>query len=77
VLTRTAARTLIRKLRSDGFQRPPVLAFIKGFAPYTMQTDLETLWNEFVPEAETYLLDASDTTLSQALAFLKENCVVV
>ena len=77
VLTRTAARTLIRKLRADGFQRPPVLVFIRGFAPYAMQADLETLWNEFFPEAEAYLLDASDTTLTQALAFLKENCVVV
>lgn len=75
-LTRTTARTLIRKLRADGLRRPPVLAFIRSFAPYEMQADLETLWNEFFPEAETYLLDPSDTTLSEALAFLKENCVV-
>ena len=77
VLSRAAARTLIRKVRKDGFQRLPVLGFIRAYAPYEMQDDLERLWKEFFPEAQTTLLDAADTTLGDALDFLKENCVVV
>ena len=76
-LTRAVARALIRKVRADGFQREPVLAFIRACAPHEMQDGLERLWNEFFQEAETYLLDTSDTTLGEALAFLKENCFVV
>ena len=76
-LSKVAARALIRKARSDGFQRLPVLRFIRASAPYEMQDDLEALWQDFFPEAEGFLLDATDTTLSEALAFLKENCSVV
>lgn len=75
-LPKAAARNLVRKIRAEGFKRAPVLGFIRSFAPYQMQDDLEALWSEFFPEAENYLLDASDTTLGDALAFLKENCVV-
>lgn len=76
-LSRAAARALIRKARSDGFKHPPVLAFIRACAPYEMQDDLEALWQDFFPEAEAFLLDAADTTLNDALVFLKENCIVV
>lgn len=76
-LTRTTARALIRKARTDAFKRPPVLAFIRSFAPYEMQDDLEALWKDFFRAAESELLDASDTTLGKALTFLKENCVVL
>lgn len=75
-LTRSEARTLVRKARADGLQREPVLGFIRSFAPDAMQDDLEVLWTEFFPEAVSYLLDASDETLSAALGFLSENCVV-
>jgi hypothetical protein len=76
-LSKPAARALVRKVRAEGFRRAPVLGFIRDLAPYQMQEDLEALWNEFFPEAEGYLLDATDTTLGEALAFLKENCVVL
>ncbi|EXI76046.1 MAG TPA: hypothetical protein PK440_01180 [Candidatus Accumulibacter phosphatis] len=77
VLGRAAARALIVKARRDGFKRLPVLGFIHALAPYSMQDDLETLWKEFFPEAHTVLLDAADTTLTDALDFLRENCNVV
>lgn len=76
-LTRSAARALIGKARSGGFRRSPAVDFIRTLAPYAMQEDLEVLWNEFFPEAETYLLDASDTSLADALSFLREHCNVV
>ena len=76
-LTKAAARALIRKVRVDGFKRLPVLGFIRAYAPYEMQDDLEALWKEFFPEAQGILLDAADTTLGDAVNFLKENCIVV
>lgn len=76
-LSKAAARALIRKARIDGFKRLPVLGFIRAYAPYQMQDDLEALWREFFPEAEGILLDAADTTLGDAVDFLKENCIVV
>lgn len=75
-LTRSEARALVRKARTSGLQREPVLGFIRSFAPDAMQDDLHVLWLEFFPEAVTYLLDRTDETLSAALAFLNENCVV-
>lgn len=76
-LTRSAARALIRKVRADGLKQEPVLGFIRQCAPHEMQEGLEKLWNEFFPEAQSYLLDSSDTTLGEAVAFLKEHCYVM
>ena len=76
-LSKAAARALIRKVRANGFQCPPVLAFLRESAPFQMRDDLETLWLEFFPEAETYLLDESDSTLNEALVYLNDNCVIV
>ncbi len=75
-LARSEARKLLHQARRDGLQREPVLAFIRSFAPDPMQDDLAALWIDFFPEAVSYLLDASDDTLSGALEFLAENCVV-
>jgi hypothetical protein len=76
-LSKAAARALIRKARIDGFKRLPVLGFIRAYAPYEMQDDLEALWKEFFPEAQGILRDAADTTLGDAVKFLKENCIIV
>lgn len=75
-LSKAAARTVIRKARSDGLQRQPVVTFIRTFAPYHLQDDLEALWKELFPEVEDALADPSDTTLDDAMDFLRENCVV-
>jgi hypothetical protein len=75
-LGKAAARALIRKVRTDGFERSPVLAFIRDSAPYELQDDLKLLWKEFFPEAREILLDAADPSLKEALAFLTENCIV-
>jgi hypothetical protein len=75
-LSKAAARTLIGKIRKAGLQRQPALAFIRAFAPYAMQDDLEALWNEIFPELESALIDPADASGSQALAYLKENCII-
>ena len=75
-LGKAAARALIRKIRDEGFQRQSVLGFIRACAPYEMQDDLEALWRDFLADAEEVLRDTSDGTLSEAIAFLSENCVV-
>lgn len=78
LLSKATARTVIRKIREQGrLQSEAVRGFIRGLAPYEMQDDLEALWNEFLPDAETYLLDVADTTLKEALDFLKDHCVVL
>ncbi|MCM8595685.1 hypothetical protein [Accumulibacter sp.] len=76
-LSRSAARTLVRKARAEGLASPLVTAFIRDSAPHEMQDDLEALWNEFFPEIEATLLDDEDTSLNEALDFLRENCIVV
>ncbi|EXI87038.1 MAG: hypothetical protein AW11_02831 [Candidatus Accumulibacter regalis] len=75
-LSKAAARTLIGKIRSKGLQRQPALAFIRAFAPYAMQDDLETLWKTVFPELEEALVDPADASGNQALAYLKENCSI-
>lgn len=75
-LSKAAARTLIRKIRDEGFERQTVLGFIRACAPYEMQEDLEALWRDFYAEAEEVLLDASDDSIGEAIAFLTENCIV-
>jgi hypothetical protein len=42
-----------------------------------MQDDLEALWKEFFPEAEGSCSMPPTPRSSEALAFLKENCIVV
>lgn len=75
-LTRKAARTMIQKARGGAWQPPAVSDFIRNCAPHAMQADLETLWNDFLPDATRFLLDAGDTTLGEAMAFLDENCML-
>ena len=74
-LSDTAARALVRKLRAQGFDSEAVLKFIEASAPYDLRESLVELWNEeFLPDAELALLDASDAKLVRAMAFLRENC---
>ena len=74
-MSETAARTLVRKLRAEGIDTAAVLKFVEASAPYDLRESLVSLWkDEFLPDAELALLDASDTKLVRAMAFLKENC---
>ncbi len=74
-LTAAEARSLIRKVRKDGFQEDVVSRLIATSAPFAIRDDLLAMWeDEFFPEAQVRLLDASDEKTIFAMQFLSENC---
>ncbi|PFH09830.1 hypothetical protein BCF11_2234 [Collimonas sp. PA-H2] len=74
-VSETEARSMIRRVREHGFESEAVLAFIRDAAPFEIKDNLLSLWeDEFLPEAEQYLLDEDDLKLTRAMKFLKENC---
>jgi hypothetical protein len=69
------ARAMVRKVRKDGFDSGAVLAFIRDSAPFEIKDNLLSLWEEeFLPDAEQYLIDDDDLKYTRAMKFLKENC---
>lgn len=77
VLSDKSAKQIIRLARKNGFSSTLVTQFIKKNAPFTMQEDLIVLWEDFIDQAEKYLLDLADASLEQALSFLKDHVNVV
>ncbi|PRC91597.1 hypothetical protein [Solimicrobium silvestre] len=75
-LSEKAAKTLVKKIRSEGFQPELASDFIKQHAPHEKQASLLDDWTDFSLEAQTYLLDDWDTNLYGAMRFLQENCYV-
>ncbi|MDP5009340.1 MAG: hypothetical protein NWQ13_10270 [Glaciimonas sp.] len=75
MLTETEAKTIIRQVRQFGFDNDAVATFIKEDAPFELKENLWALWEEeFLPEAEQYLLDEDDLKYELAMKFLQENC---
>ena len=73
-VTDTEARSMIRKVRKNGFDNAAVSTFIAESAPFEIKDNLLALWQEeFLPEAQERLLDDSDTSLQRALVFLVDN----
>ena len=71
------AKTMVRRVREEGFDSEAVISFITASAPFEVKDNLLTLWqDEFLPEAELALLDEDDMQYAHALAFLRENCNV-
>jgi hypothetical protein len=75
-LSETAAKSLIKKVRKEGFFPELASQFIKQHAPFEKQESLLEDWVDFCEQAEIYLLDDEDTNLNGALHFLYENCYV-
>ncbi|WP_211442769.1 hypothetical protein [Collimonas humicola] len=74
-VSETEARAMVRRVREHGFESEAVLAFIRDAAPFEIKDNLLSLWeDEFLPEAEQYLLDDDDLKFTRAMKFLKENC---
>jgi hypothetical protein len=74
-VSETEARAMVRKVRKDGFDSGAVLAFIRDSAPFEIKDNLLSLWEEeFLPDAEQYLIDDDDLKYMRAMKFLKENC---
>lgn len=76
-ISETEAKTMVRRVRKDGFDSAAVVAFINDAAPFELKETLVSLWeDEFLPEAEDRLLDDSDTKYERGVRFLKEHCIV-
>lgn len=74
-VSETEARAMVRRVREHGFDSSAVVAFISDSAPFEIKDNLLSLWrDEFLPEAEQYLIDDEDLKYARALKFLKENC---
>jgi hypothetical protein len=74
-VSETEARAMIRRVREHGFDSAGVLAFISDSAPFEIKDNLLSLWrDEFLPDAEQYLIDDEDVKYTRAMKFLKENC---
>lgn len=72
-ISEAEARTMIRRVRKQGFDSEAVIAFISRSAPFELNDSLLSQWeDEFLPEAEQRVLDDSDTTLQRALLFLRD-----
>ena len=69
------ARSLIRRVRTHGFDTRVVADMITTSAPFSIRGDLLSMWQEeFFPEAQQRLLDATDEKYIYAMQFLTENC---
>ena len=75
-LSEAAAKTLIKKIRKEGFYPELASQFILQHAPFEKQESLLEDWLDFSAQAEIYLLDQDDSTSFGALQFLHENCYI-
>ncbi len=73
-LPEKTAKTLVKKIREQGFQPALAITWIENCAPHEKQEGLLDDWNSFLEEADAYLLDDWDTSFSGALRFLSDNC---
>ena len=76
LLPEKAAKTLVRKLRSKGWQPELADAFIRAHAPEVHRADYLALWQGFVSEARATLQDDHDYGLGDALSLLRRECHV-
>jgi len=75
-LTESAAKTLIKKIRKDGFHPQLARDFVAQHAPHEKQESLLEDWQDFCEQADLYLADDWDHDLHIALKFLHENCYI-
>jgi hypothetical protein len=75
-LSEAGAKTLIKKVRGEGFHPELGSLFVKHHAPHEKQESLLEDWEEFCEQAALYLMDDWDHDLHLALKFLRENCYI-
>jgi hypothetical protein len=76
-MTDKSATALIRKIRKSGLKPQVVNTFIEGHAPAALREGYVELWRLFLQEAQPLLLSDAVTSLNDALALLRRECVVV
>ena len=76
MLTESAAKTLVRKIRKSGLQPALASDYIRSHAPEPHQDDYDALWRAFIEEAQPTLASDYDYALNDALALLRLECNV-
>lgn len=76
LLPEKAAKALVRRLRTKGWQPELADAFIREHAPEVHSADYLALWQSFVAESRSTLQDDHDYGLGDALALLRRECHV-
>lgn len=74
LLSESAAKTLVRKLRKQGFNSALALDYLATHAPEQHQDDFMVLWKDFVAESQATLFSDHDPQLRDALALLRREC---
>jgi len=72
-LTTVSAKKAVQAIRANGLLHKAVSALISK-APHDETEQLSALWQDFVEEAEPFLLDKSDEKCEQVLSYLKDHC---
>lgn len=76
-ISETEAKSMVRRVRKEGFDSDAVATFIRDAAPFELKENLLSWWQEeFLPEAKEMLSDESDTKYDRGVRFLKEHCMV-
>ncbi|MEB0138596.1 MULTISPECIES: hypothetical protein [unclassified Undibacterium] len=73
-ISERAAKALVKQLREQGFEPARTSAWIAASAPHEKQEGLLEDWNNFIEEANNYLLDDWDVNYSGAMRFLSLHC---
>jgi hypothetical protein len=76
-LTDKGAATLIRKIRKSGFRPELAQDFIARHAPAALSQGYAELWRLFLQEAQPVLVSDAVTSMNDALALLRRECVVL
>jgi len=74
LLTRRAAASLVKKVRTSGLDADLPRQFVRQHAPQQMQDDYLQLWNAFIAEAEPVLRSDRVQAAEDALALLRREC---
>lgn len=76
LLTKRAAASLVKKVRTSGLDADLPRQFVRQHAPLQLQDDYLHLWNVFIDEAEPVLRSDRVQATEDALALLRRECNV-
>jgi hypothetical protein len=73
VLTPTTAKKMVLAIRAQGLMHKAVSTLIAS-APHDEIDQLTALWQDFIEEAQPFLLDKTDEKFEQVLSYLTDRC---
>jgi hypothetical protein len=73
MLTTASTKKAVQAIRAQGLMHKAVSALISK-APHDETEQLSALWQDFIEDAQPFLLDKSDEKFEQVLSYLKDHC---